>query len=280
MASRQPWQSTNPNIRMTTRRIPDGTPCGYCFDEWATVWDHLQPWSKRGKSVPSNLYPSCRRCNALLSSLSFPSIEEKREYVRTTLIERGDWNPIMEGAAFMSDVPQTFSEIAEDAEILQPGVPQTRMGRRSKKDVPLSDLPNTVREKKAASEVLQREVPVARVAESKSSHNGLKTRICRMCRDVFKPRRRNQLFCDKTCQAAMRSRDGRIELRMLNLLQDQIELRMKGMFDLEKRCSKCEGKGARRGQKCLTCSGHGSTLTPFGLSVISLIGRRRSEIRW
>ena len=43
MASRQPWQSTNPNIRMTTRRIPDGTPCGYCFDEWATVWDHLQP---------------------------------------------------------------------------------------------------------------------------------------------------------------------------------------------------------------------------------------------
>src|ERR1035437_2542707 len=149
-------------------KIPAGTPCGYCFERWATVWDHLQPYSKRGLTVPANLYPSCRRCNSLLSDLSFPTIEEKREYVRSTLIERGHWNPILEGAAFVPDLPDTFHEDAEDAEVLQPGMPEAGLVGGSEKHLHLSDLPNSVRKTKASAKVLQSKVPLARVAKSKS----------------------------------------------------------------------------------------------------------------
>src|ERR1035437_6419703 len=180
---------------MTRRRIPDGTPCGYCFNEWATAWDHLQPYSKCGLTIPSNLYPSCRHCNAILYNLSFPSIEEKREYVRNTLIERGEWNPIMEGADFMSDVPDAVSEEAEDAEILQPGLPQARMVGRSEQHPDVPDLSNRVRKKKISSKVLQFEMPVGSVAKSKSRKPALKRRICRTCRDSFIPQRKNQVFC-------------------------------------------------------------------------------------
>src|ERR1035437_8821451 len=149
-------------------KIPAGTPCGYCFERWATVWDHLQPWSKGGLTVPANLYPSCHRCNSLLAALSFPTIEEKREYVRTTLIDRGDWNPVLEGASSVPELQEALYEDAEDAEILQPGVSQARVGRGSEKHSRLSHLPNAIREGEASSEILQSKVPVGRVVKSKS----------------------------------------------------------------------------------------------------------------
>jgi len=187
--------TTNPTCRTTARRIPDGTPCGYCFSKWATVWDHLLPWSKRGLTVPSNLYPSCKRCNALLSDLSFPTIQEKREYVRTTLIERGDWNPLMEGEASLSELQEAVYEDSEDAEVLQPSVPQARLGRRSEKHSHVSNLPSTIRKGQTSSKVLQCKVPLAGVAQSKSGYNGLTMRMCRLCRKEFKPKRKDQRFC-------------------------------------------------------------------------------------
>jgi len=280
MSSARPWQSTNPNMRATTRRIPDGTPCGYCFNEWATVWDHLQPWSKQGKTIPANLYPACRRCNALLAALSFPSIEEKREYVRTTLIERGDWNPIMEGADFMPDVSDALPEEAEDAEVLQPGVPQARMVGRSEKHPGVSDLSGRVRKTKTSSEVLQSKVPVGSVAKPKSRKPALKPRTCRVCRDVFTPRRKNQLFCDKVCQSNIGRGHDRLEKRLLGLLREEIDRKIPPLLELERPCSKCGGKGHRGRDACLTCSGIGRVLTVFGRSIVGLIDRRRTEIRW
>jgi hypothetical protein len=64
------------------RRIPRNTPCGYCFEKWATCWDHIIPYSLGGPTNTDNLMPACRACNAMLSDKVFDSIEEKREYVR------------------------------------------------------------------------------------------------------------------------------------------------------------------------------------------------------
>lgn len=282
MAGRTSRLTTNPTVRTSKRRIPEGTPCGYCFDEWAKVWDHLQPYSKHGLTIPENLYPSCARCNGLLSNLSFPTIQEKREYVRTTLIERGDWNPIMEGAAFMPDVQSTVSEDAEDSDILQPGLQETGLVAGSEKHLHLSDLSNPVRKTKAATKVLQSEMPVAGLAQPKSRKHALKRRPCRTCRESFIPQYKTQVFCDKLCKSN-KGIGHRLEKRVLTLMRDEIELRLKplfaSMFDLERKCGRCRGKRLLRGSTCPTCSGIGVVLTDFGRSVVSLIDRRRNEIR-
>lgn len=282
MTGRASGLTTNPTVRTSKRRIPEGTPCGYCFNDWATVWDHLQPYSKRGLTIPGNLYPSCKRCNSLLSNLSFPTIQEKREYVRSTLIERGDWNPIMEGAAFMPDVPDSFPEDTEDAEVLQPSLPQTGLDTRSEKHLHLSDLPNAFCKTKATTKILQSEMPVAGVAESKSGKHALKRRTCRTCRDAFIPKYKTQVFCDKLCKSN-KGIGHRLEKRVLTLMRDEIELRLKpafvSMFDLEQKCGRCRGKRLLRGVKCPACSGVGLVLTDFGRSIVSLIDRRRNEIR-
>lgn len=67
--------------RRWTKRIPKYTPCGYCFSQWATVWDHIIPFSYGGRTIDDNLYPSCRACNAIASDKVFDSIEEKRNYI-------------------------------------------------------------------------------------------------------------------------------------------------------------------------------------------------------
>src|SRR3954469_8690012 len=78
-------------VKRTQRKVPPHTPCGYCFSEWATGWDHLIPWSYRPDDSPINLYPSCKRCNCLLYNTMFATLREKREYVRKELISRGEW---------------------------------------------------------------------------------------------------------------------------------------------------------------------------------------------
>ncbi len=199
------------------------TPCGYCLSRWATVWDHLQPWSKGGLTTDDNLYPACTRCNLLLEALSFASIQEKREYVRTTLIERGKWNPTLEGEIALSDLPQDVREDAKTSALLQPGVSEKSMGTGQKEYHPLSHLPNALRPKKAATDLLQSEMPVGSMAQSKSGKpsrkSTMKDRTCRTCLRKFTPRRRTQLFCDKICQESMGKGHDRLEQRLRELMR-------------------------------------------------------------
>ncbi len=78
--------------RCASKPPRDGTPCGYCFSEWATGWDHLIPVSHGGNNSKANRYPSCGRCNSILYNKIFDSVGEKREYVRQALIQKGDWD--------------------------------------------------------------------------------------------------------------------------------------------------------------------------------------------
>lgn len=73
-------------------KVPKGTPCGYCFSNWASGWDHLIPRSYKADHKVPNLHPSCLRCNNLLGNTMFDSIEEKMKYVRSKLIALGEWS--------------------------------------------------------------------------------------------------------------------------------------------------------------------------------------------
>ena len=72
----------------TDKKVPPYTPCGYCFEEFAVVWDHLVPVSAGGGNEDSNLFPACWRCNALLSGKLFASIEHKRDYLMSLPLEK------------------------------------------------------------------------------------------------------------------------------------------------------------------------------------------------
>jgi hypothetical protein len=185
----------------------------------------LQPWSKGGLSVPRNLYPSCARCNGLLRALSFDSIEEKREYVRATLIERHQWKPgQLESETLLSDVPGAFREDAEASTLLQSSLPEEGMGTGQGKHRDLSDLPNGVRAQATASGVLQPEMPLARLAKSKS---GKHDRTCKTCLKRFTPREKRQRFCDKVCAEDM----GRSHDRLADRLQRLIDLKLQRLSE-------------------------------------------------
>ena len=75
--------------RESNHRPPlDFTPCGYCFDSWAVVYDHLRPKSRGGTNHAENLYPACARCNMIAGAKLFSSIEEKRAYCQKILEEK------------------------------------------------------------------------------------------------------------------------------------------------------------------------------------------------
>lgn len=76
---------------MNSREIPRDTPCGYCFQEWACEWDHIVPRSHGGSNSKENLYPTCKRCNRILSGQLFESLQAKRDYVRQWMVIRGEW---------------------------------------------------------------------------------------------------------------------------------------------------------------------------------------------
>jgi 5-methylcytosine-specific restriction endonuclease McrA len=79
--------------RLRARRMRRADiPCGYCFEEWAVCYDHINPVCNGGSNRLENLYPACRRCNALVSGKSFASLEEKRAYVQEELKKRGEWS--------------------------------------------------------------------------------------------------------------------------------------------------------------------------------------------
>lgn len=101
-------------------------PCGYCFQEWATCYDHLVPWSKGGKTTTENLYPACRRCNSILCAKLFKSLDEKRLHVKGRLIERGEWRNSQQMCVENGRVPELQEVVREEevmVEILQSAVP-------------------------------------------------------------------------------------------------------------------------------------------------------------
>ena len=73
------------------RTFPEWTPCGYCYQEWATVFDHIIPVARGGKNNRENLEPACERCNRLLGCRVFDSLKDKKEWLRGRLIRDGLW---------------------------------------------------------------------------------------------------------------------------------------------------------------------------------------------
>lgn len=69
----------------TSRKPSVYTPCGYCFDNWATCYDHIKPLNSGGDNTQANLYPACQRCNGWLGARVFSSLDEKRAYVNGKL---------------------------------------------------------------------------------------------------------------------------------------------------------------------------------------------------
>lgn len=99
------------------------TPCGYCFSRWAVVYDHILPWVGGGTDDPNNLYPACTRCNSVAGGLIFDSLEEKREYIRRRLIEKGQWNEALPRVQYPIRSGTT-------SEVLWPKVSMERVARK------------------------------------------------------------------------------------------------------------------------------------------------------
>jgi hypothetical protein len=170
----------------TCPRLRDETPCGYCFSRWATGYDHIIPWVYGGTEERSNLYPSCRRCNSILGSKIFASLQEKREYVRSWLIEQGEWYNYDDSVPVL---PETVST-QPPSSILLPEVP---MGRVDTKE-------GRVRVSEAWS------------PEASRRWSPSKTRRCFSCRIVFEFRDDWHYICQPTCERLTQTR-----IRMLNI---------------------------------------------------------------
>ena len=114
-----------------TRRMPAFTPCGYCFERWATCWDHLVPYSYDPANEYDNLYPSCRRCNGLLSDLMFATIEEKREYVRKELEKRAERKAEQVRRRLLLPLQSKIPKEAPPSTLLLSDLPLGRLGSGS-----------------------------------------------------------------------------------------------------------------------------------------------------
>jgi hypothetical protein len=156
-----------------------------------------------------------------LAAKSFSSIQEKREYARTTLIERGDWNPVMEDSAALPDMSEVVHEDSEEPAVLQPSLPEKRMGRRSKKHADVPDLPAGIRQKKAQSNLLQSKVPMAGMAKPKGRKPLAikRPRVCRACLRKFMARYNDQFYCDGICKRNVGQGHARLQIRLEELLR-------------------------------------------------------------
>jgi hypothetical protein len=213
----------------------------------------------------------------MLADKSFPSIEEKREYARASLIARGDWNPVMEGSFAMPYMPQAVHESSEDAAVLQPGLSKTSVGRGPKKHSDVSNLPKAIRTEKKVAGVLQSKVPLAGVASSKNRKHALKNRTCHSCLRVFTPTRKTQLFCENLCKISLSRRGNKpLEKRLKQLIPAEIKKRVPEMLKLETRCPRC-WRNIR--PSCQKCSGKGFLLTDLGRAVLLIVDRYRPPRR-
>lgn len=132
------WEPGDP-FGPRTRQFREGNiPCGYCLVEIATVWDHIIPYSHGGATKDDNLYPSCTRCNLLLSSHQFKSLEAKKAYVERKLRARGKWQT----PGHLSHLQSHVSKNSTLAKILQSQVSIRRVAeeenRRSCEDEPIT----------------------------------------------------------------------------------------------------------------------------------------------
>lgn len=181
------------------RLTEGGVPCGYCFSRWATEFDHLIPWVYGGTEQPSNLYPSCSRCNRLLGSLIFNTLEEKREYVRDTLIARGQWEDCL------PTVRDTIQEDAEAPSILFTGLPLERLDTQEG-GIGSSKTRGDKTPEPAARICLKCLRPF--IAFNWWCGNDCidaylrswDDRRCPMCGIAFKPRTMNHFFCTTECR--------------------------------------------------------------------------------
>lgn len=116
--------------RINGPKLKELTPCGYCFQEWASCYDHVMPVAHGGTNRKSNLYPSCQRCNAILSAAVFKSLNDKRNYIRQKLKGRGLWLTSTE----MSALRGAFqAEESSQAEVLPLSVPMGKLAKTSRK---------------------------------------------------------------------------------------------------------------------------------------------------
>jgi len=66
-------------MNLRAHNLPKHTPCGYCYSEWATGWDHIVPVSAGGSMTDeANIIPCCKMCNSLKRDLIFDSLEDAR----------------------------------------------------------------------------------------------------------------------------------------------------------------------------------------------------------
>lgn len=160
--------------RLTCPATRGEIPCGYCFSRWATGYDHLIPWVYGGTGEESNLYPCCRRCNSILGSRIFDSLQEKRKYVRNWLIERGEWYDYDDSVSILPEsIPAEPSP-----KILYPEVPMERLDFKK----------SCVR----IGEAWRAETP-------RRWQPGI-TRRCRSCRIVFECPKNPRQICEPLCE--------------------------------------------------------------------------------
>jgi len=147
----------------TRSRPRAGTPCGYCFQNWATGWDHLIPFSYRADNRRLNLYPSCRRCNSILGNKIFQTIEDKREYVRSRLIEMGKWK--IPSGENLPSLPEVIYPKEKMAEVLQQRLPPSGFSTAQGGAGPVREMRERVPRCPPMAEVLQHRMPVRRLPD-------------------------------------------------------------------------------------------------------------------
>lgn len=182
-------------FRRTDRKVPPLTPCGYCFQDWAVLWDHLVPCVAGGRNSSSNLYPSCARCNGILGDKMFDSLEAKRGWMQDELKRREEWQtPEEMRCESVRTVRSGVPTAPIMAEVLSGTVPRPSVEKKAKppripKTMPL--LRPKFSAIKAVAKVLRPELPL-QLLEATCS------RCQRRCRVMDTPGERDRIANKQT----------------------------------------------------------------------------------
>lgn len=88
MAYRNAKRRKIPRMKILRR---DNYICGYCFENQATTVDHIIPVAYKDNPNEDNLIACCTRCNSIAGSKVFSSIQEKRDYINSTIKTSPKW---------------------------------------------------------------------------------------------------------------------------------------------------------------------------------------------
>lgn len=102
--------------------------------QWFLFHADIASRSHGGTNNKSNLYPACNRCNGILYNKVFRSLEEKRAFIKSELVKRGEWHSAEE----MQKVRETFPSQETVANILFRRLPMGVVEQKSSKKVYLS----------------------------------------------------------------------------------------------------------------------------------------------